>query len=79
MQYHHIIDPRTGYPATDCISVTILATDAVTADALATAVFVLGPDRGMALVENLPHIEAVIVFEKKGKMEVTTSTGVCLK
>jgi thiamine biosynthesis lipoprotein len=79
IRYHHIIDLRTGYPATGCISVTILAADAVTADALATAVFVLGPDRGMALVENLPHIEAVIVFEKKGKMEVTTSTGVCLK
>jgi thiamine biosynthesis lipoprotein len=79
MQYHHIIDPRTGYPATSCISVTIIADNTVTADAFATAIFVLGPDKGMELVKNLSHIEGVIAFEKNGKLEVITSRGICLQ
>lgn len=75
IRYHHIIDPRTGYPADHCISVTILAGDALTADAFATGVFVLGPEKGMELVEKLFGIEAVIVFEKNQKIEVITSRG----
>jgi len=61
VRYHHILDTRTGYPAEHCRSVTILAKDATTSDALATGVFVLGPDRGMALVERLDGVEAIIV------------------
>ena len=60
-RYHHIIDPRTGYPATQCRSVTVWAEDAVTADALDDAVFVLGPERGLALIERTPGVGAVIV------------------
>lgn len=60
-RYHHIIDPRTGYPATACRSVTIWAKDAVTADAVDDAVFILGPERGLALVERLEGVGAVIV------------------
>jgi len=60
-RYHHIIDPRTGYPATACRSVTIWAADAVTADAVDDAVFILGPERGLALVERLDGVGAVIV------------------
>jgi len=62
--YHHIIDPRTGYPARLCRSVTILGPDTMTTDSLSTAIFVLGPERGMALVEALPGIEAIIVDNK---------------
>jgi FAD:protein FMN transferase len=61
VRYHHILDTRTGYPADQCRSVTILAKDATTSDALATGVFVLGPDRGMALIERLDGVEAIIV------------------
>ena len=60
VRYHHILDPRTLQPARLCQSVTIIAPDATTADALATGVFVMGPARGMALVERL-GLGAVIV------------------
>jgi thiamine biosynthesis lipoprotein len=60
-RYHHIIDPRTGYPATACRSVTVWSKDAVTADAVDDAVFILGPERGLALVETLDGVGAVIV------------------
>lgn len=60
-RYHHIIDPRTGYPASACRSVTVWAPDATTADALDDAVFLLGPEAGLALVERIPGVGAVIV------------------
>lgn len=61
VRYHHILDPATGRPARSCISVTILAPTARAADALATGVFVLGPQRGMELIERLPQVEGIIV------------------
>ena len=61
VRYHHILDPAVGQPARGCRSVTIVARDATMADGLSTGVFILGPDRGMALVERLPDVEAVIV------------------
>jgi thiamine biosynthesis lipoprotein len=60
-RYHHIIDPATGQPAMASRSVTLVTSKAVEADALAKAVFILGPDAGLALVERLPGIEGVIV------------------
>jgi thiamine biosynthesis lipoprotein len=60
-RYHHIIDPRTGYPATACRSVTVWAPDAFVADAVDDAVFILGPRLGLPLVESLDGVGAVIV------------------
>jgi thiamine biosynthesis lipoprotein len=60
-RYCHIIDPRTGYPAALCQSVTIVAPNLAFADGLATGVFVLGPEKGMALVEKLEGVQAMIV------------------
>ncbi len=60
-RYHHILDPRTGYPATASRSVTVYAPDALLADALDNAVFILGPQLGMALLQQYPGCEAVIV------------------
>lgn len=60
-RYCHIIDPRTGYPANQCQSVTIIAPALAVADALATAVFVLGPDKGLDLVEKMEGVQALIV------------------
>ncbi len=60
-RYHHIIDPRTGYPATASRSVTVWAKDAFVADAIDDAVFILGPQKGLALVESLDGVGAVVV------------------
>lgn len=71
-RYHHILDPATGEPARGSRSVTVVANRAVLADGLSTGVFVLGPDKGMALVEKLPDVEGVIVSDKN---EVLISSG----
>jgi len=60
-RYHHIIDPHTGYPATASRSVTIWAPTALLADEIDDAVFILGPEKGLALVESLDGVGAVIV------------------
>ncbi len=57
----HILNPRTGYSSSECISVTIIADDGTLADALATAVFVMGTESGMELVESLDRVECLIV------------------
>jgi len=71
-RYHHIIDLRTGEPATASRSVTLVTDRAVIADALAKGVFVLGPEQGMALLRRVPHVEGVIVSASN---QVTASPG----
>lgn len=70
-RFHHILDPRTGYPSTGCMSATISAPDAALADALATSMCVLGPVEGMALIERLPRVEALLV-DMEGKVHAST-------
>jgi len=60
-RYHHIIDPRTGRSAGEVRSVTVIGPDATTTDGLSTSVFVLGPERGLRLVEQTAGVDAVIV------------------
>jgi len=72
VRYHHLLDPDTGQPARLCRSVTIVARSALQADWLSTGVFILGPDEGLALVERLPDVEAVIVTAAN---EVKVSSG----
>jgi FAD:protein FMN transferase len=71
-RYHHILDLRTGEPATLCRSVTLVTARAVLADALAKGVFILGPEAGMALIERLPGVEGVIVGARN---ELLISSG----
>ncbi len=63
-RYSHIIDPRTGYPASGLISVTVFAPKAELADALATSVFVMGKEVGLSRINQLPKVECVIIDEK---------------
>ena len=72
VRYHHIIDTRTGQPARGSRSVTIVARTSTAADALSTGVFVMGPTAGMALIEQLPDVEGVIVSDRN---EVLVSSG----
>jgi thiamine biosynthesis lipoprotein len=65
-RYHHIIDPKTGKPAAASRSVTIWAPTALLADEIDDAVFILGPDAGMKLVESIDGVGAVIVDAKNG-------------
>lgn len=60
IKYCHILDPRTGYPARELMSVTVISSDPILADAWATALFVLGPD-GMKFVEETSDMEAMMV------------------
>jgi thiamine biosynthesis lipoprotein len=75
-RYHHIIDPRTGFPATASRSVTIWAKDAFTADAVDDAVFILGPEKGLALVESIEDAGAVIV-DAENKVWISRTRSRC--
>lgn len=75
-RYSHIIDTRTGYPATGLISVSVFAKTTELADALATGVFVMGKDAGMNLVNQLPGVGCIMVDEE-GK--ITTSKNIDIK
>ena len=71
VRYHHILDVETLQPARGCQSVTVIAKDGTVADGLDTGIFVLGPEKGMALVERLPDVEAIII-DANGKMAVSS-------
>ncbi len=63
-RYAHIMDPRTGYPATGIISATVFAPKAELADALATSVFVMGVEAGIDRINQLPKVECIIIDDK---------------
>jgi thiamine biosynthesis lipoprotein len=76
IRYSHIIDPRTGYPATGIVSVSVFSKQTEIADALATGIFVLGVEVGLDLVNQLKGIECIIV-DDKGKIH--SSKGIDIK
>ncbi len=63
-RYSHIIDPRTGYPASGLVSVSVFAKKTELADALATSIFVMGKEVGLDFVNQLPGIECILVNDK---------------
>lgn len=69
-RYSHIVSPHTGLGLTDHSLVTVIAPDAMTADALATAVSVLGPDKGAKLVERMKGTAALIVRKPSASIEL---------
>jgi thiamine biosynthesis lipoprotein len=71
VRYHHILDPQTLQPARSCQSVTVIAREGVWADGLDTGIFVMGPEKGMELVEQLPGVEAIIV-DAEGRLLVSS-------
>lgn len=67
VRYHHILDPKTGDSVRDSQSVTILATSSTIADALSTSIFVLGPSKGMDMINNMPDVSAIII-DQNGRL-----------
>ena len=76
VRYHHILNPVTGYPARGCASVTVWAKTAMDADIMATAIFVLGPQKGLELVESMDDVEVLIFFEQDSSIRNVVSSGV---
>ena len=73
--YHHILDPKTGYPyENNLYSVTIIADSSTTADALSTTCFAMGLEEGLELINTLEHIEAVFITDH---YELIYSNGLC--
>lgn len=68
-RYHHLLNPKTGHPAMFCRSVSVITNKGVFTDSFATAVFILGPERGMNLLQKL-GMNGVIV-DADGKMHIS--------
>jgi thiamine biosynthesis lipoprotein len=77
VRYSHVIDPRTGYPVSNgVVSVSITSSDCTTADGLATAVLVMGVEKGLELIDRLDGVEGFIVVEQSsGKLMDYFSKG----
>lgn len=72
-KYSHIINAKTGYSSDELTSVTIISQNAVDADALATAVNVMGAEKGLALIEEMPETEAIVITSPPGYELIKTS------
>ncbi len=70
IRYHHVLDPRTGRPSRGVRSVTVICADATLADALSTALMILGTERGLAVAEAWTGVEALIV-DNQGDVHFT--------
>ncbi len=68
VRYSHILDLRTGWPARGLASVTIISRDGTSADALATAVFAMGPEHGLEFANGLKGVEAMLVRDDGGEL-----------
>ena len=71
-RYHHILNPETGYPAQGLISVTVITQNAALADALSTALFVMGQERALAYLNSDENVEGVLITENN---EIVYSDG----
>jgi len=77
-RYHHIIDPRTGYPSTGASSATVIHTDAATADAAATALIVAGPQKWRAVARSM-GLQYVMLVDSKGTVYMTPAMAKRIK
>jgi len=63
-RYSHVMDPRTGYPVSNgVISVSIIAPTCTLADGMATAIMVMGPAQGIALIDSIDKVEGLIIVQ----------------
>ena len=72
---HNIIDTRTGEPASASMSVTLITEQGIHADALSTAVFIMGPERGLAMLATLPYRAEAIVVGPDCRVHLSPTLG----
>ena len=77
-RFHHIIDPKTGCPSTGVSGVTVIYADPAIADAWGTALSVLGPEKGLKVIETIPGLEAIVVTNE-GKVFYSAGLKQALK
>lgn len=84
VRYHHILDPRTGYPASHTMSATVVTQDSALADILSTACFVLPPQEALALASGITGVDLLLVTSDKrimhtpalaARVEITPGSG----
>lgn len=75
VRYSHIVDPNSGMGISRDITVSVIARNGIEADSLATAVSVLGPERGLALLEQQPGVSALILLNKDGRARLLESAS----
>lgn len=68
-RYHHLLDPKTGFPAAKCQSATVVAKTGLEADSLSTACYLMGPEKGLELVRK--HGAQALVVDSTGKLHTT--------
>jgi thiamine biosynthesis lipoprotein len=65
VRYSHVLDPRTGFPVSNgVVSVSIIAGNCTLADGLATAIMVMGPEKGLAVIDALKNVESLIIVHR---------------
>jgi thiamine biosynthesis lipoprotein len=69
VRYHHLLNPQTGFPQNLCRSVTIVAPTTALTDSLATGIFILGPEKGLAVLEQLGM--GGIIVDRDGRIRMT--------
>jgi thiamine biosynthesis lipoprotein len=73
-RFHHIIDPKTGYPSeSKIISATIVSDDSIDGDGLSTGIYILGVEKSLRIIESIEGVEAILVTEDK---KVYTTSGI---
>lgn len=73
VRYSHLVDPRTGVPLTHHYNVTVIGPSGLETDGLSSAIAILGPEKGLKLLDATPNTAAFIVSDRDGKTEIVTS------
>lgn len=75
IRYHHILNPATGMPARPMASATVIAKDAMTADGLSTAIFVMGPEKGATYIADNPDLDGILIYSDGDVLKEIISSG----
>jgi FAD:protein FMN transferase len=74
-RYHHIINPKTGYPSDSMISITVIHSEAAIADAYATGLFLLSPQKAIEISNSIDDLFAIVFYEEENQLKQLRSKG----